>query len=138
MREALIGRDLFTGCILYLGVSGSSPLSRLIRIENKNKRKENQMSNKLDILDEQLNVGDVKAITYNGGLNIRYIELLFSPTTKVQFAPSEDKKSIRLSVSDNNLQLPDLDCQLTKDTLRDFIIALKNVYSELLVESEEK
>ena len=96
------------------------------------------MAKKLDILDEQLNVGDVKAITYNGGLNIRYIELLFSPTTKVQFAPSEDKKTIRLSVSDNNLQLPDLDCQLTKDTLRDFIIALKNVYSELLAESEEK
>ena len=113
-------------------------LSRLIRIENKNKRKENQKSNKLDILDEQLNVGDVKAITYNGGLNIRYIELLFSPTTKVQFAPSEDKKTIRMSVSDNNLQLPDLDCQISKDTLRDFIIALKNVYSELLVESEEK
>ena len=42
-----------------------------------------------------------------------------------------------MSVSDNNLQLPDLDCQISKDTLRDFIIALKNVYSELLVESEE-
>ena len=95
------------------------------------------MSNKLDILDEQLNVGDVKMITSNGGLNIKYIELLFSPTTKVQFAPSDDKKTVELSVSDNNLQLPDLDCQLTKDTLRDFIIALKNVYSELLVESEE-
>lgn len=90
----------------------------------------------LDVLDEQLNVGDIKTITYNGGLNIRYIELLFSSTTKVQFAPSEDKKTVRLSVSDNNLQLPDLDCNLTKDTLRDFIIALKNVYSELLVESE--
>ena len=95
------------------------------------------MAKKLDIIEEQLNVGDVKAITYNGGLNIRYIELLFSPTTKVQFAPSEDKKTIRMSVSDNNLQLPDLDCQISKDTLRDFIIALKNVYSELLVESEE-
>ena len=95
------------------------------------------MAKKLDILEEQLNVGDVKAITYNGGLNIRYIELLFSPTTKVQFAPSEDKKTLELSVSDNNLQLPDLDCQLTKDTLRDFIIALRNVYSELLAESEE-
>ena len=82
------------------------------------------MSNKLDILDEQLNVGDVKAITYNGGLNIRYIELLFSPTTKVQFAPSDDKKTIRMSVSDNNLQLPDLDCQITN--------AIKN--GEILVE----
>ena len=114
-------------------------LSRLIRIENKQKeRMVNNLAKKLDILDEQLNVGDVKTITYNGGLNIRYIELLFSPTTKVQFAPSEDKKTIRMSVSDNNLQLPDLDCQISKDTLRDFIIALKNVYSELLVESEEK
>ena len=96
------------------------------------------MSSKLDILDEQLNVGDVKTITYNGGLNIRYIELLFSPTTKVQFAPSEDKKTVRLSVSDNNLQLPDLNCQLTKDTLIDFIIALKNVYSEISNNKEEK
>ena len=94
------------------------------------------LGKKLDILDEQLNVGDVKVITYNGGLNIRYIELLFSPTTKVQFAPSDDKKTINMSVSDNNLQLPDLDCSLTKETLRDFIVSLKNVYSEL--ESEEK
>lgn len=90
------------------------------------------MSKTLDILDEQLNVGDVKVISYNGGENIRYIELLFSPTTKVQFAPSEDKKTVRMSVSDNNLQLPELDCQLSKETLRDFIIALKNTYSELL------
>ena len=95
------------------------------------------MANTLDILEELLNVGDVKAIIYNGGLNIRYIDLLFSHTTKVQFAPSEDKKTVRMSVSDNNLQLPDLDCQISKGTLRDFIIALKNVYSELLVESEE-
>lgn len=96
------------------------------------------MVKKLDILDEQLNVGDVKVITYNGGENIRYVELLFSPTTKVQFAPSEDKQTVRLSVSDNNFQLPDLDCQLTGDTLRDFIIALKNVYAELLKNKEDK
>lgn len=96
------------------------------------------MSKTLDILDEQLNVGDVKVISYNGGENIRYIELLFSPTTKVQFAPSDDRKTVRMSVSDNNLQLPELDCQLSKETLRNFIIALKNTYSELLkAESEE-
>lgn len=89
------------------------------------------MVSKLDILDEQLNVGDVKVITSNGGKNIKYVELLFSPTTKVQFAPSEDKHTVRLSVSDNNLQLPELDCNLTSNTLRDFIIALKNTYSEL-------
>lgn len=96
------------------------------------------MKRSLDILDEQLNVGDVKVITYNGGENIRYIELLFSPTTKVQFAPSEDKKTIRMSVSDNNLQLPELDCQLSHETVRDFIIALKNTYSELIKEESEE
>lgn len=89
------------------------------------------MAKTLEIINQQLNIGDIKTITYNGGENVKYVELLFSPTTKVQFAPSEDKKTVILSVSDNNLQLPDLDCQLTKQTLRDFIIALKNTYNEL-------
>lgn len=89
------------------------------------------MARTLDVTENQLNVGDIKTITYNGGANIKYVELLFSPTTKVQFAPSEDKKTVMLSVSDNNLQLPDLDCQLTKQTLRDYIVALKNTYNEL-------
>ena len=93
------------------------------------------MSNKLDIIDEQLSIGDVKTITTNG-TDIKYVELLFSPTTKVQFAPSDDKKTIRLSVSDNNFELPDLDCIIDKQTLRNYIISLKNVYN-ILEESEE-
>lgn len=93
------------------------------------------MSNKLDIINEQLSVGDVKTITTNG-TDIKYVELLFSPTTKVQFAPSDDKKTVRLSVSDNNFELPDLDCIIDKQTLRNYIISLKNVYN-ILEESEE-
>lgn len=89
------------------------------------------MSNTISIIDQQLSVGDVKTITYNAGKNVKYIELLFSPTTKVQFSPSEDKKTLNLSVTDNNLELPELDCKLTKKTLRDYIIGLKNVYNEL-------
>ena len=93
------------------------------------------MSNKLDIINEQLSVGDVKTITTNG-TDIKYVELLFSSTTKVQFAPSDDKKTVRLSVSDNNFELPDLDCIIDKQTLRNYIISLKNVYN-ILEESEE-
>ena len=96
------------------------------------------MSNKLDILDEQLNVGDVKAITYNGGLNIRYIELLFSPTTKAQFAPDDNLREIVFSVMDNNLDLPQLQCNIDKETLRNLIIALKSIYNQLNDESEDK
>jgi hypothetical protein len=89
------------------------------------------MAKTLDIIEDQINVGDVKTITYNGGTNIRYIELLFSPTTKAQFAPSEDKRVVAFSVSDNNLHLPQLCCHMSKGTLRDLIVSLKDVYNEL-------
>lgn len=87
------------------------------------------MARTLDIIEQQLNVGDVKTIS--NGDTIKYIELLFSPTTKVQFAPSDDNKSMRLSVSDNNLQMPELDCLITKETLRNYIISLKNMYNQI-------
>lgn len=92
------------------------------------------MAKTLDVIEQQLNVGDVKTIS-NGNI-IKYIELLFSPTTKVQFAPSDNNKSMRLSVSDNNLEMPELDCVVTKKTLRDYIISLKNMYNQLDDESE--
>ncbi len=87
------------------------------------------MAKTLDIIEQQLNIGDVKTIS--NGNTIKYIELLFSPTTKVQFALSDDSKSMRLSVSDNNLQMPELDCMVTKKTLRDYIIGLKTMYNGL-------
>lgn len=92
------------------------------------------MSKILNIIEQQLNMGDVKTIS-NGNI-IKYIELLFSPTTKVQFAPSDDNKSMRLSVSDNNLEMPELDCVVTKKVLRDYIVGLKNMYNQLDDERE--
>ena len=94
------------------------------------------MAKTLDIIDRQLEIGDIKVITTNGGSIVKFVELLFSPTTKVQFAPTEDRKSIRLSVSDNTLELPQLDCLLTKETLKDYIVSLKNVYNTLLDEED--
>lgn len=93
----------------------------------------NDLAKTLDIIEQQLSVGDVKTIS--NGDTIKYIELLFSPTTKVQFAPSGDNKSMRLSVSDNNLGMLELDCVITKGTLYDFIISLKLIYSGLKDES---
>lgn len=94
------------------------------------------MGKTLDIIDRQLELGDVKTITSNGGNIVKFVELLFSPTTKVQFAPSEDGRTVRLSVSDNLLEMPQLDCLMNKQTLRDYIISLKNIYNQLLDEEE--
>ena len=89
----------------------------------------------LQVMDDQMEIGQVKTITSNGGRNVNYCELLFSSTTQAQFAPSEDKTTMTFAVSDNNLLLPQLQCNINKEVLRDLIINLKNIYNEL--ESEE-
>ena len=94
------------------------------------------MGKTLDIIDRQLELGQTKVISSDGGKVIDYVELLFSPTTRVQFAPSTDKKTVRLSVSDNTLELPQLDCLISKKVLRNYILNLKNIYNQLLDEEE--
>lgn len=92
----------------------------------------------MTILDEQLKIGQVKSVTSDFGRYIDYVELLFSPTTKVQFRPSENKANIVFAVSDNNLDLPEMVCELTRDTVRNLIVSLKNVYNELIVEPDDE
>lgn len=86
----------------------------------------------LDLIDRQLELGDVKVIMRNGGTLIKFVELLFSPTTKAQFALSDDKRTIEILFSDNNFAMPQLHCKINKEILRDLIVNLKNMYNELL------
>lgn len=90
------------------------------------------------IIDEQMEIGQVKSITSDFGRHIDYTELLFSPTTKAQFVPNVEKTGIILSVSDNNLDLPEMVCELSRDTVRNLIVNLKNMYNELSEPVEEK
>lgn len=94
------------------------------------------MAKTLDIIEEQLELGDVKTITSNGGSIVKYIELLFSPTTKAQFALSDDKKTVEILVSDNHISMPQLYCKMNKESLRDLLVSLKNLYNELLDREE--
>ena len=95
------------------------------------------MAKKLDIIEDQIELGQVKTITSRGGTFVDFVELLFSPTTKAQFAPSDDLREIVFSVMDNNLDLPQLQCNMNQETLYNFITSLKNIYNELKDESEE-
>ena len=95
------------------------------------------MAKKLDIIEDQIELGQVKTITSKGGTFVNSVELLFSPTTKAQFAPSDDLREIVFSVMDNNLDLPELQCNMDKETLRNLIMALKSIYNQLKDESEE-
>lgn len=83
------------------------------------------------ILDDKMEVGQVKTITSDFGRKVEYTELLFSPTTKVQFRPNENETGILFSVSDNNFDLPELVCEIDRDTIRSLIVSLKNIYNGL-------
>lgn len=93
----------------------------------------------ITILDEQLKIGQVKSVTSDFGRYIDYISLLFSNTTKAEFQPNDKKTGIVFSVSDSNFDLPEMVCELDRDTVRNLIVSLKNMYNQLeLEETTEK
>lgn len=91
----------------------------------------------ITILDEHLELGQVKTITSDFGRIIDYVELRFSPTTKAEFQPNKDNTGIIFSVSDSNLDLYEMVCELNRDTVRNLIVSLKNIYNQLELESNK-
>lgn len=96
------------------------------------------MAKDLDIVERQMKVGQTKVISRDGGRIVDYVELLFSPTTKIQFAPSEDRIFARFSVKDVDLPIPQLECDVSKPTIRDLILGLQSVYNQLKEDGEKK
>ena len=92
------------------------------------------MASKLSIEQEQLRVGQVKRITSNGGEKIASISLLLNDNVEVLFAPNKNK--LDFTISNPNIDMSNLDCTIDKDILRDFVIAIKDSYNQI-VESEE-
>lgn len=90
----------------------------------------------IDILENQLELGQVKTIRSSGGTKLDYVELLFNENTQVQFAVNRETNKVEMSMNNTDLKYQDLNCNLDKSTLRDFIMSLKDVYKEL--ESEAK
>ena len=88
----------------------------------------------ITILDEQLKIGQVKSVTSDFGRYIDYMSLLFSNTTKAEFQPNEKRTGIVFSVSDSNFDLPEMVCELGRDTVRNLIVSLKNMYNQLELE----
>ena len=115
--------------------AGSSPASATQRLKGneKNKRKEYQMSNSLDILNNQMSVGQVKTI--RTGDHLDYVEMLFSNELSAQLAPLEDG-TIQFVVKDSEFKLPNMSCKMDKNTIHNLIVALKELYSGMK-ESEE-
>lgn len=89
---------------------------------------------KIEILENPLEIGQVKKIFSNGGKNVDSVELLFSKTIKATF--TKENGQICLVISDTQFKIPELSCILNSSSIRDLIIALKEMYNELPEESE--
>ena len=88
----------------------------------------------LSILDKQLNVGQVKSI--HTGTHLDYVEMKFSNELSAQLAPL-DSKTIQFNVKDNEFRIPNMSCKMGKTVIKDFIMALKELYSQLETEGME-
>lgn len=94
------------------------------------------MASKLSIEEEKLKVGQVKRIVSNGGKKIDFIELLLNDNVEVLFSPKESV--LEFTISNPNVDMSNLDCSIDKETLRDFVIAIKDAYNQIITnESEE-
>ena len=86
------------------------------------------MARNLDILDDQMIVGQVKSI--RTGNHLDYVEMLFSDELSAQLAPLKNG-TIQFDVKDNTFKLPNMSCVMNKDTLRSLILNLKELYAQI-------
>lgn len=86
------------------------------------------MSNNLDLLNNQMSVGQVKTI--RTGDHLDYVEMLFSNELSAQLAPLEDG-TIQFDIKDNEFRLPSMSCKMDKITLKSLILSLKELYAQI-------
>ena len=140
MREALIGQNVNAWMhTMSFTLSGSSLLSRLIRIKIKTKNKKrkelNELASRLSIENDRLKVGQVKRVTSNNGNKIDSISLLLNESVEVLFAPNGN--TLEFTVSNPNIDMSNLDCTIDKETLRDLVISFKDAYNQIIANESE-
>lgn len=84
----------------------------------------------IDIIEYPLQLGQVKVITSDNGKQINEIELLLGDNIKATMRLNMDLNVVRLVVQDTNIaDIPSLDCNISKDSLYDFITGIRKIYN---------
>lgn len=80
----------------------------------------------------QLKSGQVRMITKDSGKMVQAIEILLGDQTKAEMMIDENLNVMNLTVRDTVLaDIPQLQCAVDKETLRDFISGLTKIYNSL-------
>lgn len=84
----------------------------------------------LNLDDFQLQLGQVRMITKNSGQTVQSVEVLLGDQTKAEMMNDEKLNVMNLVVRDTVLaDIPQLQCAVDKDTLRNFISGLTKLYN---------
>lgn len=95
------------------------------------------MASKLSITEEKLKVGQVRRVTSNNGKTIDYITLLLNDNVEVLFSPNENGE-LDFTISNPTIDMSNLDCTIPKETLYDFVVAIKDAYNQVLANEKEE
>lgn len=80
----------------------------------------------------QLQLGQVRTVSKDSGQTIESVELLLGDQTKAELVVNEDLNVMNLIVRDTVLaDIPQLQCAVNKETLKNFISGLTKLYNVL-------
>ncbi len=86
----------------------------------------------LNLNNFQLQLGQVRMITKDSGQTVQSIEILLGDQTKAEMMVDENQNVMNLVVRDTVLaDIPQLQCAVDKETLRNFISGLTKLYNTL-------
>lgn len=86
----------------------------------------------LNLDDFQLQLGQVRMITKDSGQTVQSVEILLGDQTKTEMMLDEKNNVMNLVVRDTVLaDIPQLQCAISKETLRNFISGLTKLYNNL-------
>ena len=95
------------------------------------------MASRLVIEQEQLNVGQVKKVTSSNGDKVESITLLLNNNVEVLFVPKNDG-TLDFTVYNPKFDTSNLDCSISEDVLRDFFLAIKDAYTQVISNKKEE
>lgn len=86
----------------------------------------------LNLDNFQLQLGQVRTVSKDSGQTVQSIEILLGDQTKAEMMVDEKLNVMNLVVRDTVLaDIPQLQCAIDKETLRNFISGLTKLYNSL-------
>lgn len=86
----------------------------------------------LNLDNLQFQLGQVRTVSKDSGQTVESVELLLGDQTKAEMMIDENLNVMNLVVRDTVLaDIPQLQCAVNKETLKNFIVGLTKLYNTL-------